>query len=269
MKKLVLFFGLLFFVQLANAGWWVEDWSSGRLRVKGTFYTINASVYFEPLNIGETSPVWWVNAPIGQCRDRNYIEGPNQCISVSNKQAYFHVGQMAGGSAEMLATDPFQFTSIIQSSVTANPYCTSNTTPSSCFLNIGLWDNEFNYRAFGFKGGSSGGYMTIWTPYQELVFNGANGLPSVSLAPGIDHTFTITYVHTNPFIMGPAGYTWNYYIDGLLKYSHTANNTDTFATAGKAYFPSNKTRTVLTYGGFPDNLSSVAGSFKTVGIYTQ
>lgn len=144
-------------------------------------------------------------------------------------------------------------------------YCTKLAN-SLCFANIGIWQNDFNYRALGFKTVGSSMYLNIWGGTNELPFNGsAPYFAAYALTP-TTHTFKIQYSK-------PGGsWQWDYFVDSIWVAGHPACPEDNVFYLGSGCFDGSHggfARVELSYGSNDDGASprqASEGAFGPISV---
>ncbi|MFC5497283.1 hypothetical protein ACFPOE_07045 [Caenimonas terrae] len=234
-----------------------EDWSSPQVSYSGTL-----------LNDGTT----WLTDPSKRWAINNWRTvcgadpaGPNRCYLPGNGQLGMHAegaGPVTGEGFTFGSTNPISFTNGITIEAQVTPHCYQGATdsnPSRCGFNLGLWESERNYRSIGFKSypGSSDLYLNLWGPTTdggggETSFNGTapyyNSIPTPAFA-----TYTVKVQYWN----SPSGWRWDYFLNGNWVAGQSAIAANDQYHMGPGYFPSNQVRlqfTGFSYNPRPDNL---------------
>ncbi|WP_147451042.1 hypothetical protein [Corallococcus llansteffanensis] len=231
-----------------------EDWSAPQISVGGTFN------YPTGYTIWDASQRWVYNNWDPNCNAAP--AGPNGCYATSNNRLYLHAEKkFPDGDGFLFASlNPISFPTGLIAEVQVVPSCTQVAGASGCGWNLGIYENEFNYRAIGILKDINSGrsYFNVWGPCYEAAFDGAlhptatppSGVPNcapsntptvhtdVSTPLGNAYTLKVQYWNSS------SGWRWDYFLNGTWIAGHPAAPDNQY-NLGPAYFPNRAARIVL------------------------
>lgn len=230
---------------LSAMGGVFENWTSPFLSAAGTYYSESAT------NVTDPSKRWLVNSWQAACL--NNLPGPNPCYAPSSGRLYFHgtFGGDVGHGVLLVSKDKIAITNglIVEGGFRA--YCT--TSVGGCWVNLGIYRGEDNYRAIGFKSlGNGVAHFNIWGPDKESTFDGGRfvNLPLT----GSLHHYKLQYWNNN------GTWRWDFFLDNTWVAGH--NVPDNEHRLGPAQF--GDARIELGFGGYQIGNASAEGYFESI-----
>ena len=251
--KLALLVVSTFFVahSLSAVAGVLDSWNSPFLSAAGTYYSTKTS---ESTDVRDQSKVWLINSWQSECL--NNLPGPNLCYAPSSGKLYYHGQKGMNGDGVLLVSKdrmPILNGMIVEGSFRA--YCSTNV--GGCWVNMGIYSGEGNYRSIGYKSrGNKVAHFSIWGPDSESTFNGGN-LVKLRLNQAV-HKYKLQYWKKN------GTWRWDYFLDNTWVAGHKVPDNE--HKLGRGQF--NDARIALGYGGYQIDGASAEGYFETITFAT-
>ena len=232
-----------------------EDWYSQLLSVGGTIQSGGQVAIFD------NSQRWVINNWKPDCNAN--LAGPNSCYAPGGGKLNVHAekglgSQIVGDGFLLASLNKIQFANGIFMEASVTPWCyqAPGAPATSCGLNIGIYENEQNYRAVGFRAGPGGSmFFNVWGPALEANFNGSAPLyNSMPVPAGGTYKLKIQYWNSS------SGWRWDYFVNGTWMAGHPANPDNAY-NMGAGYFPTRSVRLELAAFGYDSRPTNWAGAY--------